>query len=195
MKLISPLPAGLNRWHPAVWLATWFGCGQSRFAPGTVGSLAALPVAWILYSLFGQTAVMVAAIVISAIGVWAAGYFVRNSVAEESSETNLGEHDPARHEPDRHDPGMIVIDEVAGQLTALALLPSALIWPANNDITDSMICYGAAFILFRVLDITKPGPIMWCERRWSGGFGVVVDDIVAGIITGLVISAAARLIF
>lgn len=67
------------------------------------------------------------------------------------------------------DPGFIVIDEVAAQwlvLVAAPLDPRA---------------YAAGFLLFRLFDITKPRPIGWMERRFSGGLGIMLDDVVAAL--------------
>jgi phosphatidylglycerophosphatase A len=79
----------------------------------------------------------------------------------------------------KKDPGCIVIDEVAGQVVALIGLPADWIWLA------------AGFVVFRCFDILKPFPIRTVERRFSGGAGVVMDDVVAGILSNLVL----RLIF
>jgi phosphatidylglycerophosphatase A len=67
----------------------------------------------------------------------------------------------------QHDPGFIVIDEVAAQW--LVLLAAPLDWRA----------YAAAFLLFRVFDVTKPWPARLVERRVAGGLGIMLDDIVA----------------
>jgi phosphatidylglycerophosphatase A len=73
------------------------------------------------------------------------------------------------------DPGSIVIDEVAGQLVALFGLPF------NFPVV------AGGFLVFRCLDIVKPFPIRWLERRLSGGFGIVADDILAGLAANLII--------
>jgi phosphatidylglycerophosphatase A len=67
------------------------------------------------------------------------------------------------------DPGLIVIDEVAGQWLTLSIAPVAF-WP-----------YVIGFVLFRIFDMVKPWPIGWADRRVSGGFGVMVDDVLAAI--------------
>jgi phosphatidylglycerophosphatase A len=69
----------------------------------------------------------------------------------------------------QHDPGFIVIDEIAAQW--LVLLAAPLDWR----------CYAAAFLLFRLFDITKPWPARLVERRVAGGLGIMLDDIVAGL--------------
>jgi phosphatidylglycerophosphatase A len=69
------------------------------------------------------------------------------------------------------DPGWVVIDEIAGQLLALCGLDHA-----------SVAGLLAAFIIFRLLDVTKPGPIGWADRK-SGAAGIMADDVIAGAIT------------
>jgi phosphatidylglycerophosphatase A len=79
-----------------------------------------------------------------------------------------------------------VIDEVVGQLLTLAPLvalapPSALRSPP---------WLFAGFLLFRLLDIWKPAPVAWAERSFTGGAGVMLDDVFAGILGGLILSVA-----
>lgn len=97
-----PRRLGLSPWHPAALVATGFGAGLLPLAPGSWGSLAALPLAWALRSAFGGVGLAAAAGIAFGAGCWAAG-----SVARASG---------------RPDPGFVVIDEIAGQL--LALLPA-----------------------------------------------------------------------
>ena len=73
------------------------------------------------------------------------------------------------------DPGCIVIDEVAGQMVALIGLPF-----------NFPVVMGG-FLVFRCLDILKPFPIGWLERRLSGGIGIVADDILAGLMANIII--------
>jgi phosphatidylglycerophosphatase A len=84
-------------------LATWFGSGLLPKAPGTWGSLAALPFAFAIHTLAGQFALLLASIVVFAIGCWAAQAY--------TTETGT------------KDPGEVVIDEVAGQWLTLAFVP------------------------------------------------------------------------
>jgi phosphatidylglycerophosphatase A len=67
-----------------------------------------------------------------------------------------------------HDPSAIVIDEVVGQWVTLALLPL------------DPVMYALGFVLFRVLDVLKPWPANFIDRAVTGGFGVMLDDVVAG---------------
>jgi len=71
-----------------------------------------------------------------------------------------------------HDPGSVVVDEVIGQWLAVALLPL------------TPLAYGLGFVLFRVLDVVKPWPASWIDRRTTGAAWVLLDDVVAGIYAG-----------
>ena len=77
---------------------------------------------------------------------------------------------------------MIVIDEVAGMLIACFLIPSGWVFIA------------AAFFLFRLFDIWKPFPARWFEERFSGGAGIMLDDVIAGFYANLVIQGVWRLL-
>jgi len=79
------------------------------------------------------------------------------------------------------DHGAMVWDEIVAFLLMLAILPRELAWQL------------AAFVLFRVFDVAKPPPIRWLERRFRGGFGVMIDDIVAAGMALLVLALFKRL--
>ncbi len=79
------------------------------------------------------------------------------------------------------DHGAMVWDEVVAFLAILAILPPELPWQA------------AGFVLFRFFDILKPPPIRWLERRYHGGFGVMIDDLLAAGFTLLCLSIAQRI--
>ena len=83
------------------------------------------------------------------------------------------------------DPGFIVWDEFIGQWIALLLLPKTLLW------------YAVGFALFRLFDIVKRGPVGWADKRFKGGFGVMFDDVIAGLMAmgvGVVINELNKLI-
>ena len=152
-------------------IATFFYVGHLRPAPGTWGSLAALPAAAILYALGGPYAVVGAIAVVYALGLWA--------TAQETTGT------------DNHDPSEIVVDEVVGQW--LALLP-VLFGAANNGVPMLALWPGwvAAFVLFRFFDITKLGPVGWADRR-GDPTGVMLDDVIAGILAAIGVGLLAAL--
>lgn len=153
-----PLPFA----HPAVWLSTWFGCGLAPVSPGTVGSLAALPLAALATWLGGPWLLVAVAAIVGAVGVWTSdGYARAAGIA---------------------DPGEVVIDEVAGQCLALTVVPLA------------PLPYAIGFLLFRLFDIVKPFPINWIERRLPGGYGIMLDDIVAAIFAMIVYRIGSHLL-
>ncbi len=134
--------------HPASLIATWFGSGLMRPAPGTWGSAAALPFGAGLMIL-GPGYLLVGIVLVTAAGVWASDVYGQARGIS--------------------DAGEIVIDEVAGMWIVLLVVPLA-IWPVL-----------LAFLLFRLFDIAKPWPAGWCDRKLTGGIGVMADDVVAGI--------------
>lgn len=72
---------------------------------------------------------------------------------------------------DRGDPGIVVIDEIVGLLIALTALP------------PHPITVVAGFAIFRFFDILKPFPINWLDHHIHGGFGIMLDDVIAGLYT------------
>lgn len=99
-----------------------------------------------------------------ALGIWAA----------DGAESVLG----------RKDDGRIVIDEIVGQLLSFAPL---LALPLGSRTNSWALVTG--FVAFRLFDIWKPGPVRWAERRFSGGLGVMLDDVVAGVFAAAVLAA------
>ena len=131
----------------ATLLATWFGSGKLPKAPGTWGALAALPFAWMIVTIAGDTGLLLAAILLFAVGCWAA--------------------DCEAAAAGTRDPSWVVVDEVVGQWLTLVLVPLHL------------VDYLVGFLLFRLFDIWKPWPVSWSERRFGGGFGIMIDDVLA----------------
>jgi phosphatidylglycerophosphatase A len=86
---------------------------------------------------------------------------------------------------DQHDDGRIVIDEVVGQLIALA--PIVVLAPAR--VLDPLPLL-LGFLSFRLFDIWKPGPVKAAERGFEAGWGVMLDDVVAGLLAAAVVAAA-----
>lgn len=149
----------------ALLLATGFGIGRLPIAPATWASAA---VALLLYlipgSLAAPAALGAAALAATAVGVW----------ASHEAEKELG-----------HDAHPIVIDEVAGMLIAVWALP-----PGAGPRHPALLLL-VAFLLFRVLDVAKPFPIRQSQRL-HGGWGVVTDDVLAGIATNVLLRLALR---
>jgi phosphatidylglycerophosphatase A len=150
-------------------IATFGGVGHLRPAPGTWGSLAALPAALALYALGGVPLFGLGILLVFGLGWWATAL-----------ETN-GKDD--------HDPSEIVIDEVAGHW--IALLP-VVIGASHSGAGVLALWPGwvTAFVAFRLFDITKPGPVGWADRQ-RGPFGVMLDDVIAGVMAALVVGLGA----
>jgi phosphatidylglycerophosphatase A len=140
-----------------LFLATGAYSGYAPVAPGTAGSLAAVPLIFLSAQLFSFSVTLHLAVIVFAIAgaCWVAGL----------ADRALGEHDS----------GKIVIDEIVGFLVAMAAMgvsPGRLIF---------------AFFLFRLFDIVKPPPARFFDERVPGGAGVVLDDVFAGLYTNLIV--------
>jgi len=139
---------------PVNWLALGFGSGLARRAPGTFGTLAALP----LLPLFSWMALPWSGLVLLAtalVGIFICGHAARSMKLD--------------------DPGCVVWDEMVGLWLTLFALP-----------LDPVSIVGG-FLLFRLFDIVKPWPISWCDRNIKEGAGIMVDDLVAGVLAALVL--------
>ncbi|MBA2657925.1 MAG: phosphatidylglycerophosphatase A [Tatlockia sp.] len=133
---------------PAYFIAFGFGSGLMPIAPGTWGTLAAIPLYLLLVGLPLPIYLLVTALAFI-LGIW-----VSSKVANE-----LGVHDY----------GGIVWDEVVGYLLTMTMVPVGIVW---------MI---AGFLLFRLFDIWKPQPIRLVDKRVKGGFGIMLDDVLAAV--------------
>lgn len=144
-----------NPWHL---LATGFGSGLSPIIPGTMGTLAAVPV----YLLLAQTPLMVYLLLVlisCAVGV---------KICQVTSD-DMGVHDH----------GSIVWDEFAGFWITMLVVPVL-----GLPVFDWKWLL-AGFVLFRFFDMVKPWPIGWLDKRVHGGLGIMLDDIVAGVMAGV----------
>ncbi len=133
---------------PVLWLAFGFGSGLAPRAPGTAGTLMAVPLYLLLVRL-PAPGYLLATLLVTVTGVW---------ICERASR-QLGVHDH---------PG-IVWDEFAGFLVTMLAAPPG--WTAVV----------AGFVLFRLFDVWKPWPIGWVDRRVHGGPGIMLDDLLAGL--------------
>ncbi|MEK6750461.1 MAG: phosphatidylglycerophosphatase A [Pseudomonadota bacterium] len=146
MRLPRP---DLRRFHH--FMAFGFGSGLAPRAPGTFGTVAAIPV------YFAFTTLPFWAYLTLTVLAFGAGVFWCGRAARE-----LGVHDH---------PG-IVWDEIVGYLLTMAWVPYSV-----NAVL-------AGFLLFRFFDIVKPFPIKWLDEHVEGGFGIMIDDIVAALYAG-----------
>lgn len=147
--------------HPVVrFLATGAYLGYSPIAPGTAGAFGCAVLVWFLVPEVTPSSSPLALV---AYLVSVAAFFALSLWAASAAEPHLG-----------HDASRIVIDEFCGFVFSVLLLPKTL------------LIFGAAFVLFRLLDIVKPFPARRAEAL-PGGYGIVMDDVVAGIYTNLLL--------
>lgn len=140
-------------------LASVFGAGYAKVASGTVGSFVTVVAIWLLP--LTPLRIAAALAVVTVVGIWAGSRVERV----------LG----------KKDPGVIVIDEVAGMLLSVMLLP------------PTIPVLVTAFLLFRLFDIWKPFPARESQAL-TGGVGVMADDLIAGVYA-LVLVLGARALF
>jgi phosphatidylglycerophosphatase A len=140
-------------------IALWFGCGLVPRAPGTAGSIGALPLYFLVRG-GGPYAVLASAVVVTIVGIWAAGIVADRTGME--------------------DPQIVVVDEVAGSLLALTVAPPS--WAG----------IAVAIVAFRFFDIVKPFPARRAEHL-PRGWGIMMDDIAAGVWAASVVVALRAL--
>ena len=142
---------------------TFGGAGLSPKAPGTVGTLASLPVGVLVLYTLGMETLFMLTLTITVIGIFEINKY----------EKTTGIHDQQH----------IVIDEAAGMWLSLMIAYSTAITLeyAYADIA----AIGLSFTAFRLFDIWKPSTIGWIDRELKGGLGVMLDDVLAGIAGGL----------
>lgn len=150
---MNKVPAGSFK-NPIHFLALGFGSGAAPVAPGTFGTLAAIPI----YLLCAQLPLLAYLSVV--IIVCIAGVYICGRTAEDWGV---------------HDHSAIVWDEIAGYLLTMILAPV------------SVLSVLLGFAYFRLFDIWKPYPISWLDKKVSGGFGIMVDDLLAGVYAAILL--------
>ena len=149
-------------------ITTCFGIGTLPKAPGTWGSLAALPLTWGLHALGHAPLVVLVTLLLFGLGIWAIG------------------RDPRTAEDD---PGEIVIDEVVGQMLALWPLSVGIWLMAMPGTVFPWPGVVGGFVLFRFFDIVKPWPVSWFDR--PGAFWIMMDDVAAAVCAAAITLIAA----
>jgi len=141
-------------------IATGFGVGYSPIAPGTLGTLVAIPIYYFLSEIPSPL-----------YEITLIGFFFLSVWISENAEIFFGKKDDQR----------IVIDEIVGFLISMLWVPKTL----------PFIIMG--FFLFRFFDILKPFPIRRMERKLRGGFGIVLDDVAAGVYANIILHLIVRI--
>lgn len=146
-------------------LATWWGSGCTSKAPGTIGSLCSVPLLLLVIG-FGLPVFLGTIIILFFVGWWATSVVLKTQ--------------------DRHDPGFVVIDETIGQsITFLLVAAGPISW-------YTIIC---GFALFRFFDIVKVWPASFFDKSVHSAFGVMMDDVIAGVYAAVVLYGLTMFIF
>jgi len=142
-------------------LVTMFGLGKIKFMPGTFGSLATTI---FLFYLFHSLKVSSNVILIGLIIIFIYSFYAVSKHIEDSK---------------NKDPGEIIIDEFLGQSIPIYLYEVS--HGTSKEISEAIIYYALFFILFRYFDIMKPFPVNFFDKNFKNSFGVIMDDICAGL--------------
>ncbi len=146
-------------------LATGFGAGYIPYIPGSAGTLVAIPF-FLLFSSFSWPIYFLTMLALTFFAVWVSSQAL-----------------PLLQDPKKPaDPSSIVIDEIVGFLWALGLVRYAGFWRPDEGLFWLLFI---TYVFFRLFDITKWSLVGWAERKWSGGMGIVMDDVAAGIFAGV----------
>jgi phosphatidylglycerophosphatase A len=164
----------LSNFHPSFLISSFFGAGRFPLMPGTIGSVIGVMLFFaiaVLLRNFDATKIMIIYLIIIIflfiVGMIASAIYVKKTGNE--------------------DPKEVIIDEVVGQMLTLFLTTS----------TSANIAYGkepwifvlivliGPFVFFRLFDIIKPWPISWLDNNVRSGFGIMIDDIGAGVFAAI----------
>ena len=138
-----------------------FGLGKIKIIPGTLGSLATIIILYILFHTLSISPylILVGLIIISIYSFLAITSYIENN--------------------ENKDPKEIVIDEFIGQSIPIYLYEISHGTEKSPD--EAIIFYGICFILFRFFDIKKPFPVSFFDKNYKNSFGVIMDDVCAGL--------------
>ena len=138
--------------HPSYLLGFGFGSGLSPVAPGTMGTLVAIPLVMVMQLLPLPYYILVTVL----------AFVIGITICQRTAQF-LGKPDPAA----------VVWDEIVGLMVTMIAVPQGWPW------------WVMGFVFFRLFDIVKPWPVGWCDRYFHGGFGIMLDDVVAGLMACL----------
>jgi phosphatidylglycerophosphatase A len=140
---------------------TMFGLGKIKFIPGTFGSLATVIILYILFHVLNISSniILLCLIIIFVYSFHAVANYIKDN--------------------ENKDPGEIIIDEFIGQSIPIYLYEISHETEKSPD--EAIIFYGICFVLFRFFDIKKPFPVNFFDKNFKNSFGVIMDDVFAGI--------------
>tara|TARA_B100001093_G_scaffold409912_1_gene399065 strand:- start:129 stop:632 length:504 start_codon:yes stop_codon:yes gene_type:complete len=140
---------------------TMFGLGKVKIIPGTFGSLATIIILYFLFHVFNISSnlILIFLIIIFVLSFPAISSHIENN--------------------ENKDPGEIIIDEFIGQSIPIYLYEISHVTIKSPN--EAIIFYGVCFVLFRYFDIMKPFPVCFFDKNFKNSFGVVMDDVCAGL--------------
>ena len=140
---------------------TLFGIGKFKKIPGSYASLATIILLFILFHIlnFSPNTVLIGIIIVFLISLYAVNIFIKDL--------------------DNKDPKEVVIDEFIGQSIPICLYEIA--HEGVKETNEILTFYFIMFILFRIFDITKPFPVNYYDKNFKNSFGVIMDDVCAGL--------------
>ncbi len=144
----------------AFFISTLGYCGYFPKAPGTFGSLVSIPIIFIICYYFGFIGLFLTIIISFPVALLAVNKVLLYT---------------------KHDPSFVVIDEFIGQSVTFLLIADKLKY------FNGIIFYILGFILFRIFDITKPFPVSYADKKINNAFGVILDDIFAGLYAAIIL--------
>ena len=140
---------------------TMFGLGKMRFMPGTFGSLATIVILFYLFHVFeiSSNVILIGLVIIFIYSFYAISSYIENN--------------------ENKDPREIIIDEFLGQSIPIYLYEIS--HGTDKQSNEALVYYALFFILFRYFDIMKPFPVSFFDKNFKNSFGVIMDDICAGL--------------
>ena len=140
---------------------TLFGIGKLKKIPGSYASLATTIFLFILFHIlnFSPNIVLIGVIIVFLISLYAVNIFIKDM--------------------DNKDPKEVVIDEFIGQSIPICLYEIA--HEGTKETNEVLTLYFIMFILFRIFDIAKPYPVSYYDKNFKNSFGVIMDDVCAGL--------------
>ena len=143
------------------YFVTLLGLGKIKFIPGTIGSLATVIILYVIFHIFNVSSnfVLLSLVVIFIYSFYAVSSYIKNN--------------------ENKDPSEIVIDELIGQ--AIPIYSYEISHGTEKSPDEAIIFYCICFILFRFFDIVKPFPVSFFDKNFKNSFGVIMDDVCAGL--------------
>ena len=140
---------------------TMFGLGKIKIIPGTFGSLATIIILYVLFHIINISSnfILLGLVIIFIYSFPAVSSYIKNN--------------------ENKDPREIVIDELIGQ--AIPIFVYEISHGTEKSSEEALIFYCICFVLFRFFDIVKPFPVSFFDKNFKNSFGVIMDDVCAGL--------------